>query len=139
MENTFLGRTGLLITVPLDDPEETQGATEEFSPPCVAVLADLIRSRAYSSPTRRAEVQESLRALLDRFNEEFGSAVISKFLITAGDEVQGVLSKPDVLSDFIWLLEEEFTSTDVRFGIGFGHLHTRVRAKAVGMDGPAFH
>jgi len=122
-----------------DDAYSEDADRAELTPPCVAVIADLVASRQFTDPAERTDVQDMLRALVEKFNDEYSSALVSRFVITIGDELQGLLSSADIIPDFVWLLEEEFGATDVRFGFGNGVIHTRPRARAVGMDGPAFH
>lgn len=105
---------------------------------CVAIIGDLVNSRALKD--RRGEAQQHLNHLLEQINGEYSKAILSRFLITIGDEFQGLLNQADVLPDIIWQIETEFVPqfTNVRFGIGLGTIQTDLHLNALGMDGPAW-
>lgn len=72
-------------------------------------------------------------------NRRFRSSIASRFVITLGDEFQGLLSDPEVVPDVVWMVEKEFHQRDVRLGFGFGTLHTPIQAVALNIDGPVLH
>lgn len=103
----------------------------------IAVKVDLVRSRRISD---RYGVQERLFDLVDRVNRTFGSIIQADFVVTHGDEIQGLLHDGTAeLLDVMELFVEEMKPHDLRFGIGRGTIATRLRRTAVGMDGPAWH
>jgi hypothetical protein len=104
----------------------------------VAVIADLVQSRTVAGPQRR-DLQRRIEGLLREVNRRHASAVAASFLITLGDEFQGLLADPLALPDIIRTLEIGLPSTDFRLGIGCGQIHTDMRDQAIGMDGPAWH
>jgi hypothetical protein len=76
---------------------------------------------------------------LKRYNKKFGHFIISKFVLTVGDEFQALINAPQMIPDLLWDIETELQDVTIRVGVGFGTLSTPVLPKAVGMDGPAFH
>ena len=58
----------------------------------VAIIGDLKSSRMI---VQRAEVQDLLHETLKRINEKSGDQLVSKFIITLGDEFQGLLARVD--------------------------------------------
>lgn len=107
------------------------------SPEYIAVIGDLVASRELPD---RAAVQRQLHAVLEELNERFAGRIVSRFLITVGDEFQGLL-RLDAAVDALWwrFMSEMHASVQTRFGFGVGPLSTPVLREAVGMDGPCFH
>lgn len=105
---------------------------------CVAVVGDLVQSRAHVGEARRA-LQERLHRAVEGVNTRYAEVVLSRFLVTAGDEFQGLLRRCDTIPDLIWDLERDLSGVDVRLGFGRGVLETGLAEYAVGMDGPVWH
>lgn len=102
-----------------------------------AIIGDMINSKKLS---HRAEVQKSLKDALDRINEEFNDYIASKFIITLGDEFQGLLYISDKIFDIIERIKMELYPVKIRFGIGYGELYTEINKElSIGADGPAFY
>ncbi len=103
----------------------------------VAVIGDLVDSRLLRD---RAGVQAKLGAALDELNHRFDGVIASRFLITIGDEFQGLLW-PSAALDALWWAYVRLMHMEVetRFGFGVGPLSTPLRPEAIGMDGPCFH
>lgn len=106
--------------------------------PYVAVIGDIVRSRGLP-PRARADVQQDLADLLATFNAGFADAIAASFLITTGDEFQGLLSDATVIADLLWAARLHLDGVTLRYGFGHGPLHTPLKPEAIGMDGPAFH
>ena len=103
---------------------------------CVAIIGDIIGSRTLG--LQRPVVQKNLFEFLDRLNHKYRETIISNFIVTTGDEFQGLISQSESLPDVIWEIEIYFL-TQVRLGIGCGTLNTRLQREAIGMDGPAWY
>ncbi len=103
-----------------------------------ALIGDLIGSRDLPRD-RRAEVQVELEGLLECFNRTHRAAISSQFVLTTGDEFQGLLRAAHVIPDIVWELHTALRGVHVRLGVGFGELDTPLRPQAIGMDGPVFH
>src|SRR5437588_10866864 len=102
-----------------------------------AVIADMVRSRELKSQQRRA-VQLTFATFLNNINTEFRKAVLARFVVTLGDECQGIVHDATALPDLLWRFDE-FESRQLRVGIGRGVLYTPVGRDAINIDGPALH
>lgn len=106
--------------------------------PVVAVIADIVGSRRVEGEDRRA-LQRLVERTLGEANRRFARQLAARFLITVGDELQGLLKDPVVLPEIIRLLETRLPQIELRLGIGRGAVDTDLKEYAVGMDGPAWH
>lgn len=109
-----------------------------LSPRYIAVIADMVRSRDLP-PARRRLLQKRFSRLIDNLNQHHRKTLASKFIITLGDEFQGVLNSAGSIPDLIWHLEQDFPERELRVGIGFGTLDTPLQKYAINMDGPVLH
>ena len=64
---------------------------------------------------------------------------MSKFVITLGDEFQGLLNSATIIPDLLWRLEEDLPQREFRVGVGLGTLDTPLQRYAINIDGPALH
>ncbi|HET8775203.1 MAG TPA: SatD family protein [Thermoanaerobaculia bacterium] len=103
-----------------------------------AVIGDMVHSRALSAQ-KRAAAQREFTKLVTLLNRRFRAHVASRFIITLGDEFQGLLSNAEVIPELVWTIESEYRRRDVRLGFGFGKLHTPMRPVALNIDGPVLH
>lgn len=108
------------------------------SPRYIAVIADMVRSRDLPPPRRRL-LQRRFSRLIASLNRDYRKALASRFIITLGDEFQGVLNSAGSIPDLIWHLEQDFPERQLRVGIGFGALDTPLQKYAINMDGPVLH
>jgi hypothetical protein len=104
----------------------------------IAVIGDVVRSRRFLGPERH-QVQLGLEQLAAVINQRYRRAIAARFLVTLGDEFQGVLKRAEILPDLIWDIERSLANAEVRIGIGFGSLNPPFKPVALGMDGSAFH
>jgi hypothetical protein len=104
----------------------------------VAVIGDVVGSKRLNRIHREA-VQAKLDQFLVELNDEYRVAILSKFVITTGDEFQVLFKSAEAVADLIWAMEASLPEVSVRLGIGLGVLHTPLKEFAIGMDGPAFH
>lgn len=107
-----------------------------------AFIGDLIHSRDIP-PHQREAVQERLRLLLDEMNTQFSAYLASPFLVTLGDEFQGLLTAAEPALEMIEYIDRGLAEYRVlvRYGLGLGEISTGPvnRAQALGDDGPAYH
>jgi len=108
------------------------------SKPCIALIADMVSSREVPRSQRPA-VQKSFKELVVYLNQKYSKAILSKFVITLGDEFQGLLSSAAVIPDLIWDIDQRFSDRHLRVGLGLGQLDTPVQKEAINVDGPALH
>ena len=72
-------------------------------------------------------------------NKKYNQYILSKFVITLGDEFQGLLRSAAPIPDLLWDLDCRFSDRRLRVGLGFGLLDTPLQKEAVNIDGPALH
>lgn len=102
-----------------------------------AVIGDIKDSRHLEN---RKEVQIRLQRILNRLNEKYKDDIVSRFLITLGDEFQGLLSNGKDILDMVNEIRMEMYPVRLRFGIGFGQITTDIRTEmALGADGPGYY
>jgi hypothetical protein len=104
----------------------------------VAVIGDVVQSRQLE-PEQRARVQADLDGLMSRINDRYRDAVLADFLITLGDEFQGLVRRPEAIPDIVQDLREQLPRTRFRIAVSFGQLTTPLKPVALGTDGPAWH
>lgn len=103
----------------------------------VAIIGDIIGSK---SLTHRKEIQLQLNQILTQVNSVFRDDIHSDFLITLGDEFQGLLYSPHNVVKIIEFIQLKFYPNRIRFGIGIGTIDTDfIRSEALGADGPVYH
>jgi hypothetical protein len=102
----------------------------------LAVIGDVVRSRELPE---RGEFQQQFRRSISRVNEEFSSLIASDFVLTIGDEFQGLLISADRISELLAVMRSGVHPIEQRVGIGIGVLDTAKEPVAIGMDGPCFH
>ncbi|MDD3704564.1 MAG: SatD family protein [Clostridiaceae bacterium] len=102
-----------------------------------AIIGDLVASRSYED---RLHVQEKLKYNLNEINREYSNEIGANFLITLGDEFQGLLTQPLHLFPIIDKIRFSMYPVKIRIGIGIGNINTEIdRSQAIGADGPAYH
>lgn len=102
----------------------------------LAVIGDVVGSRRVAD---RSQLQQKLGGALTAINQRFAASVAASFVMTIGDEFQGLLSSADGLIQLLAQLNAAVHPVELRLGIGIGGLTTPLRPEAVGMDGPCFH
>lgn len=104
----------------------------------VALIGDMVQSRALPAAAR-AKAQRDFSRLVTLLNKRFGDDLASKFVVTIGDEFQGLLINAAVIPDIVWLIDSTYGARSIRMGIGYGVLHTPLQKFALNIDGPALH
>jgi hypothetical protein len=98
----------------------------------------MVRSRDVPASQRRV-LQKRFTRLTVNLNQNYRRTIASKFVITLGDEFQGLLNSAVLIPDLIWRLEQDFPERELRVGIGFGTLDTPLQKYAINIDGPVLH
>jgi hypothetical protein len=98
----------------------------------------MIASRSLS-PSQRSRVQEEFSQLIETLNQLYREHLRAKFVITLGDEFQGLLRNPEMIPHLVWTLEHRFTARVLRLGFGYGSIYTSIKEYAINVDGPALH
>lgn len=102
-----------------------------------AIIGDIVKSRELSS--KRYNAQDNLNLILYEINQQYKDDLASQFIITIGDEFQGLITNPLILYNIIWLIENKFNYGNIRLGIGYGTISTSINPISIGMDGPAWY
>jgi len=106
--------------------------------PCLALIGDMVGSRELPR-SRRPKIQERFKEFIQYLNRRFAKDILSRFVITLGDEFQGLLSSAAPIPDLMWDIEHRFSDRDLRVGVGFGVLYTPIPKEAINVDGPALY
>ena len=102
-----------------------------------AIIGDIKRSKKIEN---RCEIQEKLKKILDNVNSIYNNDISAKFLITLGDEFQGLLEITAPILEIIKYIQSEIYPIKLRFGVGIGNVSTLINHEAaIGADGPAFY
>lgn len=102
-----------------------------------AIIGDIKDSKKIEN---RNQVQEKLNSVLKQVNEAYYTDISAKFVITLGDEFQGLLESSEHLLDIIKYIQKEMYPVRLRFGVGFGEISTDIFFEAaIGADGPAYY
>lgn len=103
----------------------------------IAVIGDIKRSKQSSD---RSELQKQLNTVLTDINIQYSGDIASKFVITLGDEFQGLLKYGRHIMDILQTIELRMYPVWIRFGIGVGEITTEINPEmALGADGPAYY
>jgi hypothetical protein len=89
--------------------------------------------------SQRRVLQKQFSGVIASLNRDYRKTIASKFVITLGDEFQGLLISATTVSDLIWRLEQDLPQREFRVGIGLGRLDTPLQNYAINIDGPALH
>lgn len=106
--------------------------------PCIALIADMVKSRELTR-TQRPAVQQRFKNLVVFLNKKYAKHILARFVITLGDEFQGLLRSATPIPDLLWDIDCRFSDRRLRVGLGFGLLDTPLQKEAVNIDGPALH
>jgi len=105
--------------------------------PYFAIIGDIINSKKIQD---RDLIQQKLTMILNKVNETYVQKISSKFMITLGDEFQGLMSSGECVVEIIDIIEREMYPIELRFGIGVGSVSTPIDYNLpIGADGPAYY
>ncbi|MEJ2545499.1 MAG: SatD family protein [Calditrichaceae bacterium] len=102
------------------------------------IISDIIGSRKLNDRERH-EWQLFLKSSIIQINEKFSSYIEAPFMITKGDEFQGVLKKIGSVHSIVMEFERLIFPLTMRFGVGHGVIQKMGSKIPIEMDGPAFH
>lgn len=104
-----------------------------------AVIGDIVHSKDINHAVRN-DVQKKLKMILDGINKQFGKDIAAKFIVTIGDEFQGLINNPMVVLSIVDTIRYKMYPVIIRFGIGIGGIDTEINKEmALGANGPAYH
>ena len=103
----------------------------------IALIGDIKESRCLEN---RFEIQMKMKRILEKINKDYEKDISSKFLITLGDEFQGLLNNGNNLLKIIQDIQIMLHPVKLRFGIGVGEISTVINPEmALGADGPGYY
>ncbi len=102
------------------------------------IISDIIGSRKLNDRERH-EWQLFLKSAIVQINEKFSDYIEAPFMITKGDEFQGVLKKIGSVHSIVMEFERLIFPLTMRFGVGHGVIQKMGSKIPIEMDGPAFH
>ncbi|MDY0267043.1 MAG: SatD family protein [Methanimicrococcus sp.] len=101
-----------------------------------AIIGDIIKSRNIGD---RDMFQKNLYEILSEINSKYSDDLASSFVITLGDEFQGLLKKADHLLEITDKIKFMLDPVEIRFGVGIGEITTAIDfSSSIGADGPAY-
>jgi hypothetical protein len=102
-----------------------------------AVIGDINDSRRLQ---QRARIQKKFQEAIAAVNREFRNGIAARFVITLGDEFQGLVFAPEDGYRLIGRFRELMGDVPFAFGLGDGTLSTAMDGRLTnGMDGECFH
>jgi predicted XRE-type DNA-binding protein len=105
----------------------------------IAIIGDIVDSKKIPIDKRNL-YQNKLKEVLSQINKRYEEEICSNFIITLGDEFQGVINSATHLFNMIEMVEMAMDPIHLRFGIGVGPLLTQINREAsIGADGPSYH
>ncbi len=105
--------------------------------PYIAIIGDIKESKKLSN---RSEVQKKLNIVLEDINKKYTKDISSKFIITLGDEFQGLLCNGANTMNILSEIERRMYPVKIRFGVGVGEITTDVNKEmSIGADGPGYY
>lgn len=105
--------------------------------PYVAIIGDIKSSKNIKD---RNSVQIRLKNILSEINQRYANDIASRFMITLGDEFQGLLNCGENVLNIIYEIEFRMYPIEIRFGIGVGEITTEIDTEVpLGADGPAYY
>lgn len=103
----------------------------------VAIIGDMISSRSLAY---RGRTQRTLVDTMNDVNDYFSDKLASKFIVTLGDEFQGLLIDCEQVLTIINFINDRMYPIQFRFGIGVGEMLTDIDPQiSLGADGPAYY
>ncbi|WP_456439764.1 SatD family protein [Caldithrix abyssi] len=106
--------------------------------PVTVINGDIKASRKMQR-MERYEWQLFMKSTIVQLNEQYSELIEAPFMITKGDEFQGVIRRMSDVDRIICKIEQLIYPLQVRFGVGYGNIHKMGSKIPIEMDGPAFH
>lgn len=103
----------------------------------LTMVCDIKKSREIEN---RQELQYKIIDMLKEANKKYKELIVSSFLITLGDEWQGLLKYPSPYESIIEFFNNKLEDVEFYCGIGIGDISIHDFELTVNqLDGPSFH
>jgi len=108
-----------------------------FNNQYIAIIGDIKKSKQLDD---RKKIQIQLQKILNDINIKYTKDIASKFMITLGDEFQGLLGCGENVMSIISEIETKIYPVKIRYGVGIGEMTTDINPDLpLGADGPAYY
>ena len=107
-------------------------------PEFAVIIADIKGSKKMQD-RERYEWQLFLKSTIVQINEKFSAKIEAPFMITKGDEFQGVLKNLTDVHQVMSYFERLLFPLILRYGVGYGTIQKMGSNIPIEMDGQAFH
>lgn len=103
----------------------------------LAVIGDIAGSRRFDR-SARTEIGGDISSLIAHWNAD--SRVAAAFVVSRGDEFEGLLHAPEMFTTILWDLATVIPHVALRLGVGVGEIYTPlVPETSDEVDGPVYH
>lgn len=103
----------------------------------VAIIGDIVESKQIKD---RKDIQKKFKNILTNINAKYSEDITSKFVVTLGDEFQGLLNNRNNIMRIICEIQMAMAPLELRFGIGIGGISTDINLdNSSEIDGSAYH
>lgn len=83
---------------------------------------------------------KKLKEVLSEINQSYDEIIAANFMISPGDEFQGLICQQEKVFDIINDIEMNMFPTKIRFGISIGKIDTDIlKNNALEIAGPAYY
>ncbi len=104
--------------------------------PYIAIIGDIKDTKKISN---KNDALKKFNEVFEDINRKYKKDIASKFVITLGDEFQGLLYNGAYTMLIISEIERRMYPIKIRFGVGIGEIITDVnREISIGADGPGY-
>jgi len=101
-----------------------------------AIIGNIIESKNSAEYSR---IEERLIEVFEEINEKYATEISLHFVLTTGNEFQGLLCNSRRILEIIDRIRIKMESVDIRFGIGIGEIAGKIDNRlSTDVDGPAF-
>ncbi|MDF2656407.1 MAG: hypothetical protein K0R19_2881 [Bacillota bacterium] len=105
--------------------------------PYIAIIGDIVASKKLKD---RSEIQRKLNRVLSEINDRYADSISARFMITLGDEFQGLLTDGEYVMEIIQTIQIRMYPVRIRIGLGIGRIETEINhLMPYGADGSAYH
>lgn len=105
--------------------------------PYIAIIGDIKNSKQIAD---RKNIQDKMKSILIEINRKYEQDISAKFMLTLGDEFQGLLCKGENVVYIIEEIQNKIYPVEIRFGIGIGAITTDINADMpFEADGPGYY
>lgn len=107
-----------------------------FAKPYISITGEIMES---IHTENKEQVKKNLAMALDEINQEYEDDISVKFMMTVGDEFQGLICRGANIMKMILELKNKMHPARLRFGIGIGEITTNIPSEtSIIINGPGY-